>query len=170
VLLIQVKWIFVSGEHITSGDFESIEVVCWLQVRSRKGNAMGRLTGKQIISVQKALDSFDEKVRAAMRLALVESRSSGDKDASADVHDIGDESVADELMALNSALAERHGQELQQIERARQRINNGEIGVCVDCDGDISIQRLIANPVAERCIECESKHERAYAHAATPRL
>lgn len=131
---------------------------------------MGKLTSQQEVSVKRALDAFEEKVRAAMRAALAESRSGGDKEALGEVHDIGDESVADELMALNSALAERHGRELLQVERARERIAAGAAGVCVECGGDIGAMRLVANPIAERCIECESKYERTHAHAARPRL
>ena len=71
---------------------------------------------------------------------------------------------------MDSALAERHGRELLDIERARQRLAEGEIGECIDCAEDIGLARLLANPVAERCILCESRHERNFAHEATPRM
>jgi len=130
---------------------------------------MVQLKQQEIADVQRALDKFERSVREAMRTALAESRRENE-DLAGEVHDLGDESVADELLAVNSALAERHGRELQQAERARQRIADGVIGTCIDCDGDIGVKRLVASPVAERCIGCESKHERNYAHAATPRL
>lgn len=131
---------------------------------------MGQLTASQVTSVKRALDAFEVKVRTAMRAALTESRKDSYADVAGEVHDIGDESVADELQALNSALAERHSQELLEIERARQRIADGVAGICADCAGDIAVERLIANPVAARCISCESRHELTHAHAATPRL
>ena len=130
---------------------------------------MTQLKKTQVKAVKLALDAFENTVRAAMRAALAESRREQSGSA-AEVHDLGDESVADELLAINSALAERHGHELHLVERARQRITEGEIGICADCAGDIALERLIANPVAERCVTCESRRERTHAHAATPRL
>jgi DnaK suppressor protein len=130
---------------------------------------MVQLKQQEIAEIQRALEKFELSVRDGMRAALAEARH-GNDDMAGEVHDLGDESLADELLAVNSALAERHGRELQQAERARQRIADGVVGTCIDCDGDIGVKRLVANPVAERCIGCESKHERSYAHAATPRL
>ncbi len=130
---------------------------------------MTLLTAKEVTTVKGALAKFEIAVRDARRNALAEAH--GDNaDAAGAVHDLGEESVADELLALNSALAERHGHELVLIERARQRIADGSIGVCTDCEGAIGVARLVANPVAARCIGCEALHERTYAHGATPRL
>lgn len=130
---------------------------------------MTSLTAKEVTTVKGVLAKFEMAVRDAMRNALAEAR--GDNaDAAGAVHDLGEESVADELLALNSALAERHGHELVLVEQARQRIANGSIGVCADCEGAIGVARLVANPVAARCIGCEALHERTYAHGATPRL
>jgi RNA polymerase-binding transcription factor DksA len=35
---------------------------------------------------------------------------------------------------------------------------------------DIAYERLAAQPAARRCIECERKHERTYAHDESPRM
>lgn len=131
---------------------------------------MGKLTAAQVTSVKRALDAFEEKVRSAMRAAVTESREQNFANTAGEVHDQGDESVAGELMALNSALAERHSHELLEIERARQRIAEGVAGVCAECAGDIGVPRLMANPIAERCIDCESKREQTHAHPATPSM
>ncbi len=128
---------------------------------------MAQLDKVQVAAVERSLEQFEKAVRDAMRSALAEAREGG---VAGEVHDIGDESVADELKAVNSALAERHGFELAEIERARRRLADGSFGVCLDCGGEIASGRLLANPVAERCIDCETRHERTHAHAATPRL
>lgn len=130
---------------------------------------MAQLSEKDIASIKRALEKFATTVRDAMRVALAESRRE-DAGAAAAVHDLGDESLADELTAVNSALAERHGQELLLVERAQQRIVDLEIGVCTDCACDIGVERLLANPIATRCIACETRHEHTHAHAAMPRL
>lgn len=120
-------------------------------------------------ALTQALDRFEQSTRDAMRAALAESRRD-DANAAGEVHDLGDESVIDELLSVNAALAERHGRELQQIEAARRRLADGSIGRCADCDNAISVERLLANPVATRCITCESSHERAHGQPAPARL
>lgn len=131
---------------------------------------MGQLTASQVVSIKEALDALEIKIRAGLHNPLVDSREENFATLAGEVHDLGDEAVADELMAIDSALGERSVHELLEIERARRRIGAGEIDECAECAGDIGIKRLLANPVAERCIECESRREHTYAHAATPRL
>ncbi len=130
---------------------------------------MAGLSEKDLKAVRRELDRFEQSVRAAMRSALAEARSEIGGVA-AEVHDLGEESVADELRAVNSALAERHGYELKLIEEARLRLDTKEINQCADCEGEIGVPRLLANPVARRCIACESRRERTHAHSATPRM
>ena len=130
---------------------------------------MARLSAKDIGSIRHALDRFDAEVRAEMRAALVEARS-GDGGAAGEVHDLGEESVADELRSVNSALAERHAHELRLVAEVRRRIDNNEVDDCAEFGGDIGVKRLLANPIAERCVACEARRERTHAHAGTPRL
>jgi DnaK suppressor protein len=46
---------------------------------------------------------------------------------------------------------------LKKIKKTRQRIQNGTYGTCVDCDTDIPLGRLTANPVTSRCMPCSEK-------------
>ena len=130
---------------------------------------MSRLSASQMGSVSRALERFEAEARAAMRAALAEAKSAGSSVAG-EVHDLGEESVADELQAVNSLLAERHQRELREAARARERIASNEIDDCADCGGDIGLSRLLANPIAERCVDCETRREHTHAHAETPRL
>lgn len=84
--------------------------------------------------------------------------------------DIGDASVADALADLNVELIDRHVQGLRDVEAARQRIADGSFGVCVDCEADVGFARLLAYPTARRCLQCQEKREKMFAHKATPRL
>ena len=84
--------------------------------------------------------------------------------------DSSDVSVADALADLNVELIDRHVQGIRDVESARQRIVEGNFGVCVDCGTDIAFERLLAYPTAKRCLSCQEKHEKMYAHKATPRL
>lgn len=84
--------------------------------------------------------------------------------------DIGDQSVADELADLNLTLIDRHVQEMRDIETARLRFKDGTFGVCIDCGQEIGFQRLLAYPTAKRCIDCQQRREKTYAHEGTPTL
>lgn len=44
--------------------------------------------------------------------------------------------------------------EINQINRALKRIENGEYGSCEQCGGDIAIERLDALPEATHCASC----------------
>lgn len=77
--------------------------------------------------------------------------------------DSGDESVAASIASLNLTLANRHEQELRDIEAAQARIGQGAYGVCIDCGDDIGYTRLLAYPTAKRCVRCQERHEKLYA-------
>ena len=70
--------------------------------------------------------------------------------------------------AVRYAEEERDIEELRDIEGARERIAAGSYGSCTDCGRDIPLQRLLAQPTAKRCIDCQEKFERS--HPASPRF
>ncbi|CAN0449402.1 unnamed protein product, partial [Phaeothamnion confervicola] len=74
------------------------------------------------------------------------------------------ESVADELIAVENALTELHVRVLREIRAARERLASGTIDECADCGGEIGVQRLLANPVAKRCIGCQDRFDKTHAH------
>lgn len=61
--------------------------------------------------------------------------------------------------ALELALDARESAELDQIEAALARIEDGSYGQCVDCGIEIASARLHAAPEAARCITCQEKVE-----------
>lgn len=56
---------------------------------------------------------------------------------------------------LAVSLINNDSQQLIEIERALQRIDRGEFGICVVCDEAISPRRLEAVPWAARCVRCQ---------------
>lgn len=57
------------------------------------------------------------------------------------------------LGALDAAA--RH--ELDQIERAMQRMDRGEYDVCAVCGNEIPLQRLRVLPFTDRCLACAER-------------
>ena len=56
-------------------------------------------------------------------------------------------------------LCSRNNRVKREIERALQKIENGDYGICDRCDEDISIKRLKATPTARYCISCKAQLE-----------
>ena len=54
----------------------------------------------------------------------------------------------------------RMREQLEQLSRAREAIEAGTYGVCVDCGSPIPEGRLKAIPDAERCVPCQSRAPR----------
>lgn len=68
--------------------------------------------------------------------------------------DEADEAAMSMKNTLDGLIFEHHHKELEYIERALEKIENGEYGICEMCDEPISIQRLKAKPHARFCIIC----------------
>jgi len=49
--------------------------------------------------------------------------------------------------------------QIEQIDMALGKIDNGTYGICEDCGGEIPLARLEALPFATQCIECKRKAE-----------
>ncbi|MBE0614900.1 MAG: TraR/DksA family transcriptional regulator [Burkholderiales bacterium] len=72
-----------------------------------------------------------------------------------------DEGLADAAAEMEVAMVIRESQELQEVEAALARIDDGSYGDCSDCGEEIGAARLKANPAARRCLSCQEKYERA---------
>jgi RNA polymerase-binding transcription factor len=76
--------------------------------------------------------------------------------ASGDVVDAALDSVQDEI---SSQLAEVESRELAQIEKALERMREGQYGLCETCEVPIPMARLNALPYATMCIKCQREAE-----------
>ena len=59
--------------------------------------------------------------------------------------------------------ASREGNLLYHLDRALERIDAGEYGVCAECNKPIDRERLEAVPHVRLCIQCKSKEEKTKA-------
>ena len=108
--------------------------------------------------------------RDALRKAL-----SGDLDSlreyksTFDVGDSVDAAVDTANDEISTQLAELESRELEQIERALDRILKGYYGRCELCGGKIAEARLNALPYTNTCIDCQRESERT-GHAFGARI
>jgi DnaK suppressor protein len=62
-------------------------------------------------------------------------------------------------------IRDRESMLIKKINQSLEDIENGDYGICQDCGGNISVERLKARPVTRYCIKCKTKresHEKAY--------
>jgi DnaK suppressor protein len=100
------------------------------------------------------------ELQADIREDLRESEHQSFSDLVGEVRDSGDESNAESAAGSERAARSRHADALNDIDRALKRMHDGSYGVCIDCSGEISAERLSAYPTAKRCIACQVRHEK----------
>ncbi|MEQ1440349.1 TraR/DksA family transcriptional regulator [Fontimonas sp. SYSU GA230001] len=92
------------------------------------------------------------------------------QDTAGETHDAGDQSVADVVVDVNLADVHRDIGEMREIEAALGRLVEGSYGTCIDCGGEIPVQRLYANPAAARCAPCQTRYEQLHVPSVGPSL
>jgi DnaK suppressor protein len=61
---------------------------------------------------------------------------------------------------IDLAQTDREMHELGAVSRALSRLAQTDYGRCIDCSTTVPFDRLKAEPWAERCVPCETRHER----------
>ncbi len=125
---------------------------------------MSHLSQQDRAAIRAALEDQRGKLIKAMQNALEESgqtqfaevlgRASGDS---------ADEALAVTLGNISAARLEHEVRALQALENARLRLDDEDFGLCVDCGTEIPAARLVANPVAIRCVTCQDLFEHTHA-------
>jgi len=92
------------------------------------------------------------------------------RDISGEVTDSGDEAIGAELAGLENAVIGHNVMEVRDIEAALERMKQGSYGFCIDCRGEIDLERLKAYPTCKRCQPCQSAYEHTYAGTSHPSL
>ena len=117
--------------------------------------------------------------RADLRQILIERRRElqddvqnrirdGRVDQGRDVGDQVDTSDAHIQEDMEFALLQMRAETMTRITAALVRLEAGNYGTCLSCDGEISKRRLRALPFAVRCQSCEEKREIAEGRSRHP--
>lgn len=122
---------------------------------------MSALTDNDIRQFETQLRAHREVLRETIHRALLDTRHEEYADLAGQVHDAGDESIAELLLGIDLSARSRELEEMQDTEAALERIKTGVFGVCIDCGADIDRQRLLAYATAKRCIACQTRREAA---------
>ena len=97
---------------------------------------------------QQILDQLDEEIREGKETKL---------DEGMDTYDLASEQRDREI---NLILSDRDRGKLQAIENALERIDDGEYGICEECEEEIAQARLSALPFSRLCVACQEDREK----------
>lgn len=124
---------------------------------------MSHLTKQDFAHIRTALSEQRAKLLHGLKAALEQSgqtqyaevlgRASGDS---------ADEALAVTLGDLAAARMDHEVRALQAMEDAAARLDTPEYGICEDCGVEIPAARLVANPMAVRCVACQEHHEHTH--------
>lgn len=131
---------------------------------------MARPTATQIHALNRKLFEQRKVLLDSTREELARWSEHPIGEVAGEVPDAGDDSVAALVTDLDHSMLQRHVGAIRDIDTALSRIMARQYAICIDCGKDIDFDRLSAFPTAKRCIACQSRNERTFAHGATPTL
>ncbi len=77
--------------------------------------------------------------------------------------DIYDQASSERDRELGLLLGDREREKIHSIDESLLRIDEGEYGICEECDEDIPLGRLKAMPFTRHCVKCKSDLEKLQA-------
>jgi len=104
------------------------------------------------------------ELRADVRADASACREDFANSAGPEVADQKDEASAAQRAGIDDAQLDRDLGEMQAVERALARLDAGTYGDCASCGEPIALQRLMVQPAAENCADCQATIERRAAH------
>lgn len=128
------------------------------------------LTQTQLDELRATIDDRRKALGAEIQSDIARSRTDSFGAIAGEAPDSGDQAMAALVADTDTAETNRDIRELQELDAARTRIDDGSYGICAECDDDIPIARLRAYPGAMRCITCQSVYERTHSHSPEPKL
>jgi len=123
---------------------------------------MSHLSETQLAELGETLEAQRVQLRLDIREELLHSDQEQYAELAGEAHDSGDESVADLLSDINTAVIGQSIRALREVEAAQERIREGIYGSCEDCGTEIPYERLKAYPSARRCLTDQERYERLH--------
>lgn len=123
---------------------------------------MSHLSDEQLAELKQTLEVQRRQLRQDIREELLRSDDEQYGELAGQVHDSGDESVADLLSDINTAVIGQSIKALREVEAAQERMREGYYGRCEDCEVEIPYERLKAYPSARRCVTDQERYEKLH--------
>ena len=128
------------------------------------------LKPEQLTKLRTMIDQRHKELAAELHADASRLRDETFQELAGGVPDSGDQATADVISDTDHANLSRDLRELRAVEAARERVASGKYGACLDCGRDIPFDRLLAQPTALRCFDCQGRYEKTHAQPAKPKL
>jgi DnaK suppressor protein len=123
---------------------------------------MPALSKEQLQQLRERLDRREAELIEEVRALDPTAPGPASKEPHNQVEDLGELGEQRIREAVVQAEQERDVEELRQIAAAKERMDRGDYGECVDCGVDIAFARLEVQPAAARCVPCQERYERTH--------
>lgn len=117
------------------------------------------LSEQVLRQILRQLDERERELTAKIADERQRIQSEGFSQLEGETGDDVDRAFVTVQVGMERELIDRCVRQVGEIAAARDRIARGEGGICVDCGDPIGRTRLRANPVADRCTECQARRE-----------
>ena len=128
------------------------------------------LNSRHLDELKRALTKRREALESETHADAEKARGDVFSETVGPVTDAADEAAADLISDIENAELSRDLQELREIGAALARMSGGSYGTCIDCGGEIALERLRREPTAARCVACQSVHEKTFLQPGKSRL
>ena len=108
----------------------------------------------------KHFQSVLQEIRIEIVGGVENSQNNGKNDEAENMPDISDDAARAYDRKLQGDLEEQEWNKLKQVESALEKIENGEYGICDQCEKKIPEARLKIIPYTEFCTQCLSEIEK----------
>jgi DnaK suppressor protein len=115
------------------------------------------MKGKKLEEMRNLLLKMKEDALEEIKKALKTGADAVSKEPGGDMYDQASNERERELQLL---LGDREREKIRNIDEALIRLEEGEYGICEECEEDIPIGRLKAMPFARLCVKCKSDLEK----------
>lgn len=111
---------------------------------------------------EKQLQYFKEMLETQLEKLLAHSGVTVSEMVSQDSHEIEylDQASVYTNQVMKLRIRSRESYLIKKILNALERIENKTFGICETCEEEIAFRRLVARPVATKCIQCKTEEER----------
>jgi DnaK suppressor protein len=123
---------------------------------------MSHLSTEQLAQLRQQIEAERSRLRQDIREELTRREGEQYATLAGQVHDAGEESVADLLSDINAAVLSNSIKALRAVEAAQERLRQGTYGRCEECGEAIPVARLQAYPSARLCLADQERYEAAH--------
>ena len=95
-----------------------------------------------------------EEIRFSIAGEVQEKYKSPQDHLTEQIADIADDAVQSYEHQLMMGLGEKEFEKLRLVEEAIEKLDEGQYGICLECEELISEERLTVIPFASQCVDC----------------